>query len=117
MSAIQHLKLWKHYLDHWTEHNPSVTITIKDDQEWDEVGQWVFENFANIGSAAFLPLFHGYEDAPYQAISEAEYHEALAQMPTNFDWSNLTALEKEDNTIGAQTLACSGDACAVVDVV
>jgi ribonucleoside-diphosphate reductase alpha chain len=117
VSAIQHLKLWKHYLDHWTEHNPSVTITVKDDQEWDEVGQWVFENFANIGSAAFLPLFHGYEDAPYQAISEAEYHEALAQMPTNFDWSNLTALEKEDNTIGAQTLACSGDACAVVDIV
>lgn len=117
VSAIEHLNLWKHFFTHWTDHNPSITVTIKDDQEWINVGRWVFENFGDIGSAAFLPLFHSYEDAPFHAITEMEYHEAVSKMPTNYDWSNLTAFEKEDNTIGAQTLACSGETCAVVDIV
>lgn len=119
VSAIEHLKLWKHYFKHWTEHNPSVTVTINDDDEWDQVGQWMFAHFREIGSAAFLPKFHTYnqEHLPFREITEKEYIEACNRMPSHYDWSILTQLEKEDHTKGAQTLACIGDSCEVVDTV
>ena len=37
-------------------------------------------------------------------------------MPQNVDWSLLSQYEKEDNTKGTQTFACSGDKCEVVDL-
>jgi ribonucleoside-triphosphate reductase len=54
LTAIDHLEIWKTYREHWTEHNPSVTINVHED-EWLDVGAWVFDNFDNIGGISFLP--------------------------------------------------------------
>ena len=68
LSAIDHLEVWKVYRTHWTEHNPSVTINVAED-EWLDVGAWVFKNFDSIGGVSFLPLSeHSYKQAPYQEI-------------------------------------------------
>ena len=116
LTAIEHLELWLTYQRHWCEHKPSITITVRE-HEWMEVGAWVYKHFDEISGISFLPHSdHSYRQAPYQDCSKEEYEKALSQMPENVDWSLLSQYEKEDNTKGTQTFACSGDKCEVVDL-
>ena len=117
MTALEQLELWKTYALEWCEHKPSVTITVRD-EEWLAVGAWVFENFDICSGVSFLPHSdHTYAQAPYQDCDKATYKEAASKMPGSIDWAKLSDYEKEDNTAGSQTLACSGDSCEVVDLV
>jgi ribonucleoside-triphosphate reductase len=117
LSAIDHLEMWKVYRQNWTEHNPSVTINVAED-EWLEVGAWVYKNFDAIGGVSFLPASeHSYKQAPYQEITKEEYEEAVAKMPSNIPWQSLPLYELEDTTTGSQELACVAGACDVVDLV
>jgi ribonucleoside-triphosphate reductase (thioredoxin) len=107
MTAIEQLKLWLTYQRHWSEHKPSVTISVKE-HEWPEVGAWVYNNFDEISGISFLPHSdHVYAQAPYQDCTKEEYEALLAKMPKHIDWSELAKYEKKDNTIGSQELACS----------
>ena len=116
MSAIEQLELWKMYALEWCEHKPSVTITVRD-EEWLKVGAWVYDNFDICSGVSFLPHSdHTYAQAPYQDCDKKVYTDALKAMPKSIDWSKLSEYEKEDNTAGTQTLACSGDSCEVVDL-
>ena len=113
MSAIEQLKIWKVYQDHWCEHKPSVTISVKED-EWLSVGAWVYENFDSISGISFLPHSdHVYKQAPYQECTEEEYKELASKMP-EIDWTKLKDYEKEDYTVASQELACTGNTCEVV---
>ena len=119
ISAIEHLEVWKVYRTHWTEHNPSVTINIKE-EEWLDVGAWVFKNFDSIGGVSFLPASeHSYRQAPYQEITKDEYEKLLSSMPKQIPWKSLPLYEMEDTTTGSQELACVAGAgsCDVVDLV
>ena len=116
MTAIEQLELWKTYALEWCEHKPSVTITVRD-EEWMNVGAWVFDNFDICSGVSFLPHSdHTYAQAPYQDCDKATYKEAAAKMPKKIDWAKLSEYEMEDNTSGAQTLACSSDGCELVDL-
>lgn len=116
LSAIDHLEVWKVYRTHWTEHNPSVTINVKED-EWVDVAAWVYSNFDYIGGVSFLPASeHSYKQAPYQPISEEEYNKALSAMPKRIPWESLPLYELEDTTTGSQELACTAGACDIVDI-
>jgi len=116
MTAIEQLELWLVYQKYWCEHKPSITITVKED-EWFEVGAWVYSNFNEVCGVSFLPFSdHSYKQAPYQDCTESEYKEALKKMPNNIKWTDLSSYEKEDNTSGTQTLACSGGSCEIVDL-
>ena len=115
-TAIEQLEFWKLYQEHWCEHKPSVTITVKED-EWIEVGAWVFKNFDMISGISFLPYSdHSYKQAPYQECSENEYLQMLDTMPTKIDWIELSKYELEDTTVGSQEYACTGDKCEIVDL-
>ena len=104
-TAIEQLELWLIYQRHWCEHKPSVTISVKE-EEWPEVGAWVWEHFDEVSGISFLPFSdHTYQQAPYTDCSEEEYKAELAAMPSNLDWSLF--VEQEDNTIASQELACS----------
>ena len=117
MSAVEQLELWLTYQRHWCEHKPSVTITVRD-EEWMEVGAFVYEYFDEMSGVSFLPHSdHSYQQAPYQEIDKVEYKELLSKMPSRIDWSELSNYESEDNTVSMQTMACSGDACEIVDLV
>jgi ribonucleoside-diphosphate reductase alpha chain len=117
MTAIEQLKLWMTYQRHWCEHKPSVTITVKDD-EWLEVGSWVYKNFDEVSGVSFLPHSdHTYQQAPYQDCSEREYLEALALMPERIDWARLSEYETEDTSKGTSTFACVSGSCEIVDLV
>ncbi len=116
MSALEQLELWKMYAMNWCEHKPSVTISVRD-EEWMEVGAWVYRNFDICSGISFLPHSeHTYQQAPYQDCDEDTYQELLSQMPKNIDWTSLGLYENEDNTAGSQTLACTGGVCEVVDL-
>ena len=115
LSAIDHLEMWKTYREHWTEHNPSVTINVRED-EWLRVGAWVYDNFDSIGGVSFLPASeHTYKQAPYQEITKEEYEEAVKNMPTSIDWSVLSLYETVDGTTGSQELSCTAGVCEIVD--
>lgn len=117
LSAIEHLELWMTYQRHWCEHKPSVTIYVKPD-EWETVGNWVYDNFDEVSGISFLPHSeHTYQQAPYQDITAEEYNEWLSRMPRDVDWDMLSSYELEDGTTGTQELACTAGACDVVDVV
>jgi len=117
LTAIEHLTLWKLYREHWTEHNPSVTINVKE-EEWVGVGAWVYDNFDAIGGVSFLPASeHSYKQAPYQAVTKEEFDAWNAKMPSSVNWSLLPLYESEDGTKGSQELACSSETgCEDVDI-
>jgi ribonucleoside-diphosphate reductase alpha chain len=117
MTAIDQLEMWLDYKTHWTEHSPSVTVSVRE-EEWQEVGEWVFEHFDLITGVSFLPhTEHSYKQAPFQSISEEEYNKAMEGFPTAIDWSLLPVYEVEDTTTGSQTLACTAGVCDVVDLI
>lgn len=112
VTAIEHLELWKKYQLHWCEHKPSITINLKE-SEWVEVGAWVFKNFDILSGVSFLPMDnHVYEQAPEEAITEAEYDKWVMMMPKNIDWSSFK--EITDNTTASQEYACVGNTCEIL---
>ena len=111
MTAIEQLENWLVYQRHFCEHKPSVTISVKDN-EWMEVGAWVWKYFDEISGISFLPHSdHSYVQAPYQDCTKQEYEALLKKTPQTIDWE--TFIEEDDNTIGAQTLACTGGSCEI----
>ena len=116
MTALEQLDLWKTYQEHWCEHKPSVTISVKED-EWVDTASWVYNNFDDISGISFLPFSdHTYKQAPYQDCSAEEYEELYSKMPKNVDWTGLSDYEQKDYTAGSQELACSAGVCEVVDL-
>jgi ribonucleoside-diphosphate reductase alpha chain len=116
MTALEHLDIWLTYQKFWCEHKPSVTINVAPD-EWEEVGNWVFDNFDDLSGVAFLPKTeHVYEQAPYQDVTKEEYDLLVSEMPREVDWSMLSAYELEDSTTSTQALACVAGACEVIDI-
>ena len=116
MTAIEHLELWLTYKRHWTEHNPSITITVKE-HEWLEVGAWVYKHFDEVCGVSFLPEDGGtYRQAPYQDCTKEQFETLLAKMPKDVDWSLLKNYEKEDTTKSAQQFACTANNCELVDL-
>ena len=108
VSVIDHLNLWLAYQRHWCDHKPSVTIYVREN-EWEQVRDWLWENFNEVTGCAFLPYDGGtYQQAPYEAISEDTYIEALKKLPV-LDWNAL--IEVEDNF--TPDLECTAGVCTI----
>ena len=116
LSAIDQLNIWLIYQEHWCEHKPSITVTVKEN-EWLDVGAFVFKHFDKMSGVSFLPHSdHVYQQAPYQECTKDEYDDMLSKMNTRINWSKLREYEMIDTTSGSQTMACSGDSCEIVDI-
>jgi ribonucleoside-diphosphate reductase alpha chain len=110
LSAIDQLEYWKMVKLNYTEHNPSVTISIGND-EWVEVANWLYKNWDILGGLSFLPRDeYVYPLAPYEEINEERYLELKSKMP-EIDFSQILIYEKDDQTIGAKEAACVGGIC------
>jgi hypothetical protein len=109
-NALEQLEIYKVYKEHWTEHNPSCTIYVRE-AEWTDVLAWCFKHFDIIGGVSFLPYDNGiYRQAPYTEIVEAEYLRMKERQPV-IDWAKLPEFEKEDMTTATKELACSAGRC------
>jgi len=114
LSAIEQLEYWKMVKENYTEHNPSVTISVGEN-EWIEVANWLYKNWDILGGLSFLPREDFvYQLAPYEEIDENKYKELVAKFPQT-DFSQILLYEKEDETQGAKELACVGSSCDVTD--
>lgn len=112
LSALQQLEHWKMVKESYTEHNPSVTISVGPD-EWIETANWLYNNWDMLGGLSFLPREeHVYPLAPYEEISKEKYDELVAKLP-DIDFANIISYEVEDQTAGAYELACAGMACEI----
>lgn len=105
IGQLEHYLVWK---DAWCEHNPSITVYVRE-EEWMEVGAWVYKHFNDIGGVSFLPHSdHSYKQAPYQEISKEAYY-AIKETFPKINWGAFT--EKGDNTTGTRELACVAGVC------
>ena len=110
MTALEQLELWMSYRKAWCEHNPSITVYVSE-EEWLDVGAYVYENFGDVGGVSFLPRedgSHSYVQAPYEEISELQYDELAGTMP---DVTFAAYRETDDMTVASQELACTSGAC------
>ena len=108
MGAMEQLELWEIYQDYWCEHKPSMTCYYRDD-EFLEVGQWLYNKFDKISRISFLPYSdHNYQQAPYEAIDKSTYNKLCKDFPKDFSWD---IEEASDMTEGSQQLACTGNNC------
>jgi ribonucleoside-diphosphate reductase alpha chain len=113
LTAIEQLEYWKMVKVHYTEHNPSVTIYVGEN-EWIEVANWIYNNWDIIGGLAFLPRNdHVYQLAPYEEIDEKRYNEMVRKLGT-IDFSKIMTYEKQDDSDAKKELACVGGVCEIV---
>lgn len=112
-SALDQLTYWKMVKENYTEHNPSVTISVGDN-EWITVANWLYENWDIIGGLSFLPREdHVYRLAPYEEITKEQYEAMIKKFP-DIDFSKIMSYEREDQTQGSKELACAGNVCEIV---
>jgi len=113
IGAIEQLEHYLTFQKHWCEHNPSITVYVKE-HEWMEVGAWVYKHLDDIGGVSFLPHSdHVYQQAPYQDITEDEFRKLEETFPT-IDWAAFDKYEVDDSTVNHHELACVNGACEYV---
>ncbi len=112
LTALDQLEHWKLVKKNYTEHNPSVTISVGEN-EWIEVANWVYTNWDIVGGLSFLPRSnHIYRLAPYETITKEEYENRMSNFP-NVDYGKLIAYERQDETEMKKELACAGGTCEI----
>ena len=108
MGAMEQLELWEIYQDYWCEHKPAMTCYYRD-EEFLEVGQWLYNKFDKVSGISFLPYSdHTYQQAPYEPVDKATLKTLQKGFPTQIDWD---ISEASDMTEGSQQLACTGNNC------
>jgi len=91
-------------------HNISATISLKE-HEWDDVGEWMWENRIFYNGLSVLPYNGGhYKQPPFEECSELDYYRMLDSL-TEVDLTKI--IENEDNTNLSGEIACAGGACEV----
>jgi len=112
VTALDQLKHYKNLQHNWCEHNASMTVYVRDD-EWFEVGNWVYQNWDIINGVSFLPYDGGkYKLAPYEEIDHRTYERLIKKVP-RIDYKQLSKYELNDNTQGKAEYACVGDKCEI----
>lgn len=113
LTAMEQLEYWKLVKENYTEHNPSVTISVSEN-EWIDVANWLYKNWDIVGGLSFLPRSnHVYRMAPYEEIDEKTYSEAIGRF-ANIDFSKIVTYEKIDETEVKKELACVSGVCEIV---
>lgn len=118
-SPIQLLERVKLISDKWVKpghrkgnntHNVSCTVSIKEN-EWKEVGEWMWENRNIYNGLSVLPYDGGtYPQAPFEDCSKEEYERRMKSLK-NVDLSKVVEMQDDTNLSGE--LACSGNACEI----
>ena len=121
-SALSMLERVKRVGDEWTKpghkkgsntHNVSATVSVKE-KEWDEVGEWMWENRNSYNGLSVLPYDdkeHTYVQAPFESCTKEKYEE-LVEALKKLDLKNI--IEYNDNTDLTSELACSGGSCSII---
>lgn len=113
ISAIEQLEHYLVFKRNWCEHNPSITVYVRE-HEWLAVGAWVYQHLDDLGGVSFLPHSdHVYQQAPYQEIDEYTYHKLESEFP-NLDWEAFNGYEVDDATLNMHELSCVSGVCELL---
>jgi len=114
-TAIEQCERYLQILKTWCSnrgHNQSATVYVRDD-EWDVVGDWLYEHFTEVRGLTFLPYGGGkYRLAPFEEIDRETYLQSMSEMP-QIDFDLLSSYELEDRGEGAKEYACQGGSCSL----
>ena len=113
VSAIQQLEIYKMFMEHYVDHNASITVHVRE-HEWEEVEKWLWENWECVVGISFLSLDDSYYPLlPYESCSK-EYYEEKSRDMKPFNSSLLQKYEKieTDLDIGSDA-ECSTGACGI----
>ena len=110
VSSLEQLETYYKFQQHYTEHNSSITVTVKE-KEWEDVARNIYENWDQMIGVSFLKLDgHVYDLAPYEAITEEQYIELKSKMKP-FDHNLLLKYESgEDHEVESD---CEGGVCPI----
>ncbi|MDO5324050.1 MAG: ribonucleoside-triphosphate reductase, adenosylcobalamin-dependent [Clostridia bacterium] len=111
-SAIEQLENYKMFMEHYVDHNCSITVHVREN-EWDEVEEWVWNHWDDVVALSFLSYDENfYELLPYEAISEAEYEARRAKMRP-FNPSLISKYEREETELDVGSADCASGVCPV----
>lgn len=112
VSAIEQLENYRMFMQHYVDHNCSVTIHVRD-EEWEEAEQWVWEHWDEVVALSFLSYDDSfYELLPYEAISQEEYERRKAAM-LPFNPSLLSRYEHEETELDLGASDCANGVCPI----
>lgn len=112
VSAIEQLENYKMFMKYYVDHNCSITVHVRDN-EWEEVEQWVWDNWEDVVALSFLSYDDSfYEMMPYEAIEQEEY-ERRKETLKPFNPSLLSRYEREEMELDAGDSECANGVCPV----
>ncbi|HBH11776.1 MAG: Ribonucleoside-triphosphate reductase, adenosylcobalamin-dependent [Clostridiales bacterium 38_11] len=112
VTAIEQLEDYKLFMEHYVDHNCSITIHVRDN-EWDGVEEWVWKNWDDVVALSFLSLDDSfYELLPYESIDEEEYNRRVSQMKP-FIPSLLNKYESVETTLDIGDESCESGICPI----
>jgi len=95
------------------KNNVSATISVKDD-EWQDVGNWMWKNKNDYNGLSVLPYDGGtYKDAPFQEVDDITFNTKLENI-RNVKIDLTKIIEEEDKTDLKGELACAGGSCEII---
>jgi ribonucleoside-diphosphate reductase alpha chain len=96
VGAIEQLELYKLSMFHWSDHNTSITVHVRD-QEWDEVAKWLYDNFEYSVGITFLPLLEEtYPLLPYECTTKEDYEERM-KLVKEIDYNLLAEMDDAED--------------------
>ena len=111
-TALEQLENYKLFMKNYVDHNTSITVSVRD-HEWEEVEQWVYDNWEDCVALSFLSLDDNfYQLAPYEAINQEEYEKRKKEMKS-FSPSLLQKFEKGEDFELDQNDGCETGACPI----
>lgn len=95
VGAIEQLNLYKMSMESWTDHNTSITVHVRE-HEWDDVANWLHENFDCVVGITFLPLFEEtYPLLPFECTTKEDYEERIKNL-TSIDYDLLARFDNNE---------------------
>jgi hypothetical protein len=113
VSAIEQLETYKMFMEEYVQHNASNTISVRSDKEWEEVVEWVYENWDIVIGITFISLDDSfYQLLPYESCSEDEYT-TRKQKIKPITYSELAKHESFELFDDVVDESCSSGVCGV----
>ncbi|MDD4111648.1 MAG: ribonucleoside-triphosphate reductase, adenosylcobalamin-dependent [Herbinix sp.] len=111
VGAIEQLELYKMSMENWSDHNSSITVHVRD-HEWEDVTQWLYDNFDCVVGITFLPLMEEtYPLLPYETTTKEDYEKRISQVkPINYDLLASYDNNEQHDIIDAE---CETGACPI----
>lgn len=112
VSAIEQLENYKMFMENYVDHNCSITVHVRD-HEWEEVEEWVWNNWDDVVALTFLSLDDNfYKLLPYEAIDEEEYNRRISEMK-DFVPSLISKYEKQELEVEILEDECESGICPI----